>query len=223
MTDGSPDFSSSIAHDPFVLVGGNVHDPKNGHDGTVADIWVESGRIVCPPSDTNRFRQIDATGLIVMPGGIDLHSHVAGPKVNTGRCMSPQLGASRRNQKQPSAVPTIHATGSLYASLGYTTVFDAAIATGAASLAAMELNDLPILDKGFYLLAADNTELLDALEAGQPDVIQRCISSIVRAGSGWAVKVANPGGAAFWKRQSWRPSRSRYAPPGKNPNKSKDP
>lgn len=43
----------------------------------------------------------------------------------------------------------------------------------------MELNDLPILDKGFYLLAADNTELLDALEAGQPDVIERCISSIV--------------------------------------------
>ena len=42
MTDESPDFSLPIAHDPFVLVGGNVHDPKNGHDGTVADIWVES-------------------------------------------------------------------------------------------------------------------------------------------------------------------------------------
>ena len=199
MTDVSPSFSPSNFHDPFVLVGGNVHDPKNGHDGAVTDIWVESGRIVCPPGDTKRFRQIDATGLIVMPGGIDLHSHVAGPKVNTGRCMSPQLGTHRRRQNQPSAIPTIHATGSLYASLGYTTVFDAAIATGAASLAAMELNDLPILDKGFYLLAADNDELLNALEDGQPDVIQRCVSSIVRAGSGWGVKVANPGGAAFWK------------------------
>ncbi len=87
MTDVSPSFSPSNFHDPFVLVGGNVHDPKNGHDGAVTDIWVESGRIVCPPGDTKRFRQIDATGLIVMPGGIDLHSHVAGPKVNTGRCM----------------------------------------------------------------------------------------------------------------------------------------
>ena len=165
MTDVSPSFSPSNFHDPFVLVGGNVHDPKNGHDGAVTDIWVESGRIVCPPGDTKRFRQIDATGLIVMPGGIDLHSHVAGPKVNTGRCMSPQLGTHRRSQNQPSAIPTIHATGSLYASLGYTTVFDAAIATGAASLATLELNDLPILDKGFYLLAADNDELLNALEA----------------------------------------------------------
>ena len=199
MTDVSPHSSLSPFHEPFVLAGGTIHDPKNGLDGIVTDIWVESGRIVCSPSNIKRFRHIDATGLIVMPGGIDLHSHVAGPKVNTGRLMSPQLGTHCRSHNQPSAIPTIHSTGSLYASLGYTTVFDAAIATGAASLAAMELNDLPILDKGFYLLAADNTELLDALEAGQPDVIERCISSIVRTGSGWGVKVANPGGAAFWK------------------------
>lgn len=92
MTDASPYSSGSSFHDPFVLVGGTIHDPKNGLDGIVTDIWVEAGRIVCSPSDTKRFCHIDATGLIVMPGGIDLHSHVAGPKVNTGRRMSPQLG-----------------------------------------------------------------------------------------------------------------------------------
>ena len=199
MIDAPPDFSPSSSHDPFVLVGGTVHDPTHGHDGTVANIWIESGRIVCPPSDTTRFRYVDVTGLVVMPGGIDLHSHVAGPKVNTGRCMSPQLGTHCRGHNQPSAVPTIHATGSLYASLGYTTVFDAAIPTSAASLAEIELADLPILDKGFYLLAAENTELLDALETGHRNVVQQCIASIVRNGSGWGVKVANPGGAAFWK------------------------
>ncbi|MCK4615441.1 MAG: formylmethanofuran dehydrogenase subunit A, partial [Pirellulales bacterium] len=146
MIDAPPDFSPSSSHDPFVLIGGTIHDPTNGHDGTVANIWVESGRIVSPPSDTTRFRHVDVTGLVVMPGGIDLHSHVAGPKVNIGRCMSPQLGVHHRGHNQPSAVPTIHATGSLYASLGYTTVFDAAIPTSAASLAEIELADLPILD-----------------------------------------------------------------------------
>ena len=184
MIDAPPDFSPSSSHDPFVLIGGTIHDPTNGHDGTVANIWVESGRIVSPPSDTTRFRHVNVTGLVVMPGGIDLHSHVAGPKVNIGRCMSPQLGVHHRGHDQPSAVPTIHATGSLYASLGYTTVFDAAIPTSAASLAEIELADLPILDKGFYLLAAENTKLLDALESGHPDVVQQCISSIVRTGSG---------------------------------------
>ena len=189
----------TFSHDPFVLVGGTVHDPKNGINGSPSDIWVESGRIVSSPNDTTRFRRIDTSGLIVMPGGVDLHSHIAGPKVNIGRRISPKLCSHRRSENQPSAVPTIHATGSLYASLGYTTVFDAAITTSAAPLAAIELRDLPILDKGFYLLAADNAELLSTLDAGDPDLIQRHITSIVRSGTGWGVKVANPGGASFWK------------------------
>jgi formylmethanofuran dehydrogenase subunit A len=84
---------------------------------------------------------------------VDLHSHVAGPKVNAGRRSAPQLSRGRT-----AAVPTIFATGATYAALGYTTVFDAAIATGAAHLAHMELDELPILDKGIYLLAGDDAE-----------------------------------------------------------------
>ena len=216
MIEASPTASSSIFHDPFVLVGGTVHDPRNGIDGKTADIWVESGRIVSTPNHNTRFRHIDATGLIIMPGGVDLHSHIAGPKVNIGRHMSPQLNSHRQSDNQPSAVPTSHATGSLYASLGYTTVFDAAIATSAAPLAVMELRDLPILDKGFYLLAADNAELLSALDAGNPDLIQRLITSIVRAGTGWGVKVANPGGAAFWKNSRGDPHDLDTQLPGRN-------
>jgi len=30
-------------------------------------------------------RTLDATGLVVMPGGVDMHCHIAGPKVNTAR------------------------------------------------------------------------------------------------------------------------------------------
>ena len=64
----------TFSHDPFVLVGGTVHDPKNGINGSPSDIWVESGRIVSTPNDPTRFRRIDTSGLIVMPGGVDLHS-----------------------------------------------------------------------------------------------------------------------------------------------------
>lgn len=192
--------SLSIDHDPFVLVGGTVHDPVHDRDGVIADIWIESGRIIDTPVDVNRFRRIDATGLVVMPGGVDLHSHIAGPKVNAGRRIAPQLNAIRRNG-QPSAVPTIQNTGAVYAALGYTTVFDAAIATGAAGIATMELAELPILDKGFYLLAADDADLLTALDRHDQTVVGRLVQDIVGRCGGWGVKVANPGGPTFWKRR----------------------
>jgi len=182
-------------HRRLVLVGGTIHDPANGRDGVVADLWVEDGRIIDRPDDPAGFARIDATGRVVMPGGVDLHSHVAGPKVNAGRRIAPQLARGG-----PAAVPTIHATGALYAALGYTTVFDAAIATAAADIAHLELADLPILDKGIYLLAADDADMLAALDRDAASDVRRLVAAAIGAGRGWAVKVANPGGTAFWKR-----------------------
>jgi formylmethanofuran dehydrogenase subunit A len=183
----------------LVLAGGTIHDPANGRDGVVADIWIENGRIVAPPHDTSGFARIDARGLVVMPGGVDLHSHVAGPKVAAGRRIAPHMARGRRGGA-PAAVPTIHATGSLYAGLGYTTVFDAAIATSAAAIAHAELADLPILDKGIFLLAADEDATLAALARGDKADLCRRLAESMRTGQGYAVKVANPGGPAFWKR-----------------------
>ncbi|RLS77578.1 MAG: formylmethanofuran dehydrogenase subunit A [Planctomycetota bacterium] len=183
--------------DRFVLVGGTIHDPAHGRDGEVGDIWVEEGRIVPRPVDAAGWPRIDASGLVVMPGGVDLHSHVAGPKVGAGRRMAPHLA---RRTDGPAAVPTMEATGRLYAALGYTTVFDAAIATAAAGIAHMELAELPILDKGVYLLAADHSDVLAALARHDARETERLLADAITAGRGWAVKVANPGGAAFWKR-----------------------
>jgi formylmethanofuran dehydrogenase subunit A len=191
-----------MSRDPgsrFVLAGGTVHDPASGRDGVVADIWVENGRVIPQPADPVPFRKIEATGFVVMPGGVDLHSHVAGPKVAHGRRIAPHLARGRRGTA-PAAVPTIHATGALYAALGYTTVFDAAIATAAADIAHAELAELPILDKGIYLLAADQADVLAAAARNEPGELRRRLAAAIEAGRGWAVKVANPGGPAFWKR-----------------------
>ena len=181
----------------LVIEGATIHDPANGRDGVVGDIWIEEGRIVPPPAHEARgqVRRVPAHGLIAMPGGVDLHSHVAGPKVAAGRRIAPHLARDR-----PAAVPTIHATGDLYAGLGYTTVFDAAIATASARLARLELSELPILDKGMYLLVADEQTVLETLARGDHEETTRLVSEAVRAGGGWAVKIANPGGAVFWKR-----------------------
>jgi formylmethanofuran dehydrogenase subunit A len=183
----------------LVLTGGTIHDPANGRDGVVADIWIEDGRIIAPPRAPAGFARIDARGLVVMPGGVDLHSHVAGPKVAAGRRIAPHMARGRRGDA-PAAVPTIHATGALYAAMGYTTVFDAAIATSAARIAHAELRELPILDKGIFLLAADETATLSALSRNDQGEIRRLLERSLHAGDGYAVKIANPGGPAFWKR-----------------------
>jgi len=187
---------SGPAGDRIVLAGGTIHDPANGRDGVVDDVWIEGGRIVPRPAEATVFRRIDARGLVVMPGGVDLHSHVAGPKVGFGRRIAPQLA---RRTDAPAAVPTIHATGAAYTALGYTTVFDAAIATSAATLAHAELADLPVLDKGIYLLAADDTAVLAAVARDDARETRRLLAEAVAAGAGWGVKVANPGGPAFWR------------------------
>jgi formylmethanofuran dehydrogenase subunit A len=182
---------SDAATETLVLRGGRIHDPANGVDGSLGDLWIREGRIVEPQSHGTR--EIDLDGLVVMPGGIDLHSHVAGPKVSLGRRMQlPPAGG-------PAAVPTIHATGRLYAALGYTIVFDAAIATAAAPLAHLELADLPILDHGIYVLAADDDDVIAACDRGHDDELTRLLGDRVRDSRAWAVKIANPGGSRCWK------------------------
>ena len=76
-----------MATEYFKIAGGTVYDPANGIDGLVRDIWISGGKIVAPPSDPEikPARVIDARGLVVMPGGVDMHCHVVGSKVSVTR------------------------------------------------------------------------------------------------------------------------------------------
>ena len=69
------------------ITGGRVYDPANGLDGVVRDISIADGRVV---SDVEGGRVIDATGLVVFPGGVDVHTHVAGAALNFARAMIPE-------------------------------------------------------------------------------------------------------------------------------------
>jgi formylmethanofuran dehydrogenase subunit A len=70
------------------IAGGLVYDPANGVDGEVRDICTADGRIVADlPPDA---RTIDARGMVVMPGGVDIHAHVASGSVNLARRLLPE-------------------------------------------------------------------------------------------------------------------------------------
>src|SRR3954471_24763811 len=123
--------------DYFLISGGYVFDPANGVDGQAKDLWIAGDKIVEPPSDPTArpTRTLNAAGLVIMPGGIDIHCHIAGPKVNAARKMRPEekrlAEPVRRTAITHSgtmgSVPSTFATGYKYAGLGYTTAFDAAI------------------------------------------------------------------------------------------------
>ena len=199
----------------FKITGGTVYDPANGIDGAVRDLWIEDGRIVAAPSNPaiRADRVLDARGLVVMPGGVDMHCHIAGPKVNAARRMLPQCshhaprdevryGAgfdTRSVTTTLASVPSTFVTGYKYAGLGYTTAFDAAIAPLAARHAHLEFADTPCIDKGCFLVMGDHQYLLEAIRDGEPERVKTLVAWLLQAGKGFAPKLVSPGGVTAWK------------------------
>ncbi len=189
------------------LAGGTVHDPANGVDGEVRDVWVRGGKVVAAPDpDALPDRVYDLSGLVVMPGGIDMHAHIAGPKVNVARKLRPEDRRPhpfRRTALLRSgtlgSTPTTFATGYLYAGLGYTTVFDAAIPPLGARHTHEEFHDTPVIDKGFFVLVGNNHYLMDQLGRGELDRVRAFCGWLLHATRGYALKVVNPGGVEAWK------------------------
>jgi formylmethanofuran dehydrogenase subunit A len=193
----------------LLISGGTVYDPANGIDGVVRNLWIRDGRVVEPPTDpeARADRVIDASGMIVMPGGVDMHCHIAGPKVNTARKMRPEekRGANvmRRTESRRSgtlgSAPSTFATGYLYAGLGYTTAFDAAVPAIGARHAIEEFEDTPIIDKGFFVLMGNNHYVMNQLKAQEPERLKAYVAWLLNATGGFASKIVNPGGVETWK------------------------
>ena len=63
-----------MTHD-LVVAGGHVLCPATGADG-IADIAIDDGRIAAVGAGLTGRERVDAAGLLVVPGLIDLHVHV---------------------------------------------------------------------------------------------------------------------------------------------------
>lgn len=186
-----------MSTDYLAIVGGTLYDPANGIDGEVRDLWIAGGKVVEPPADPaiRPARSLDASGLVVMPGGVDMHCHIVGSKVNAARMMCPELGRGG----SAAIVPTTLETGYRYAGLGYTTAFDAAIAPLAARHAHEELADTPCIDKGVFTLLGNNHYVLRAIQRHEPQKLKAFVGWLLGATRAYAAKLVNPGGIENWK------------------------
>ena len=193
------------------ITGGTVYDPANRVSGEVRDVCIDDGRIV--ESLPASARRLDASGMVVMAGGVDIHSHVAGSSVNVARrllpeehgadpAVAPDLAADGGVARSGSGgtLPTTFTTGYRYAGLGYTTVFDAAVAPLMARSSHGELDDTPIVDAGFFVLMGNDDYLLRLIAAGERTQARDYAAWLLGAAGGYAIKVVNPGGVELWKR-----------------------
>ncbi|MDD1671939.1 MAG: formylmethanofuran dehydrogenase subunit A, partial [Methanomicrobiales archaeon] len=148
---------------------------------------------------------IDAKGMTVMAGGLEIHAHVAGPKVNIGRIYRPEdklfnatIGGKHTRMEGGFSVPTTFRTGYAYARLGYTTVMEAAMPPIFARHVHEEIRDTPIIDEGAYPVFGNNWFVLEYIKNREVENTAAYISWLLEATKGFAVKSVNPGGTEAW-------------------------
>lgn len=152
-----------------------------------------------------KIKEIDASDKVVMPGGVDIHAHIAGPKVNAGRLLRPEDHTLEHSLKTKYArsgvgrsVPSTYFTGYAYAKMGYTFAMEPAMPPLEARHTHEELIDIPIIDKGAYTLLGSNWFLLERISKMNLDEMSAFVSWLLDSSGGYAIKLVNPGGEESW-------------------------
>jgi len=190
------------------LAGGRVYDPANGRDGEVGDLYVRDGRIIADPGPgAAPDETVDLSGKVVMAGAIDIHSHIAGGKVNIARMLMAEEHRAFPVEAEGLcrcgggvASPSTHVTGCRYAQMGYTAAFEPAMLPSNARHAHLEMADIPLIDTGGYVVLGNDDLFLDLLASGAgEEVIADYVAWTLNATRALAVKAVNPGGINAFK------------------------
>jgi len=191
------------------LTGGQVVDPTRAMVPIESDLWIDGDRIAAPPADGRPADVVhDVSGHLLMAGAIDIHTHIAGGKVNLGRLLSAR--DHRENVERPAApglrggsgltTPSTFTTGYRYAAMGYTAAFEPAMVASNARAAQIEMTDVPILDTGAYVMLGNDEFLLQRLAQGAAQSeINDYVAWMIGATAARAVKVVNAGGISAFK------------------------
>jgi len=188
------------------LIHGTVYDPIYCKNGVIEDIFIQDERIVTQPDANTKIDKVyDLTGKVVMAGAIDLHSHISGGQINVARLMFPEGYVIDTNPNPPTLKRNGNLflprdIGYLYAKMGYTAAVEPAILPMQARHAHLEMQDIPIIDKGGYVVLGNDDFLLRLLAKGAPQsTINDYVGWMLQATQCMGIKVVNPGGINAFK------------------------
>jgi formylmethanofuran dehydrogenase subunit A len=187
----------------YIIKNGHVFDPVQGIKGDKADVAVKDGKIVDKVGSGAKV--IDAKGKTVMAGALEVHAHVAGPKVNAGRWYRPEdkhfdshKTAGITRIEGGKSIPTVFKTGYEYARMGFTFAMEAAMPPLYARHVHEEIHDTPIIDEAALPVFGNNWFILEYLKNHEVENTAAYIAWILRQTKGYGVKVVNPGGTEAW-------------------------
>ncbi|MEM0215561.1 MAG: formylmethanofuran dehydrogenase subunit A [Archaeoglobaceae archaeon] len=184
---------------------GIVVDPKNKINAEKMDIFVKNGKIVVENEvKKEECKVIDASGKLVVAGGVDMHAHIAGSKINTGRTMRPEEMRVVRNiagkfrATVGRVLLTAPAIGYEYAKMGYTTSFEAAQPPIGALHTHEELDAIPMIDKAALPVFGNWHLVFKCIEERNMEKLKALVAWAIERSKGFGVKVVNPGGVEAW-------------------------
>jgi formylmethanofuran dehydrogenase subunit A len=188
--------------------GGKVYDPLNGVNGEIRDLFISNGRIIEKPADGVHIdKTYEVSDRVVMAGAIDPHTHIGGGKVTIARTLLPEdhrsdpVAHTRLTRAGCGhAASSTLITGYRYAEMGYTACFEPAMLPINARQAHMEMADMPMVDKGAYVMLGNDDFFLRLLaERTDQALINDYVAWTLHAAQALAVKVVNPGGINAFK------------------------
>lgn len=195
------------------LRAGSIYDPSQSLTGQVQDLWIRDQQIIAAEEATgNVDYEYDLTGHFVMAGGVDLHTHIGGGKVNLARMLLPELLDAEQvdercalrdpllRSRRDSFLPPAPLVGKRYLEIGYTACFEPAMLASGARVTHAELADTPGLDAGAYVVLGNDDCLLEMIRRQVPqEWINTYVAYVVAATGALGVKVVNAGGIHAFK------------------------
>ncbi|MFX1562673.1 MAG: formylmethanofuran dehydrogenase subunit A [Promethearchaeota archaeon] len=189
----------------ILIKNGFVLDPKNKVN-EIKDIAIQDGKIV-ESVNSESAEIIDAEGRMVVAGGVDIHAHLATPKVDSGRVlrcdqsrMDPYTYSDLCRAGVWASVPPTFMTGYKYSQMGYTFVTEAATAGIVARHTHEELGEIQPHDKIMFPLFGNHVQIMEYARAKEYEKAAAFVAWMLQATKGYAVKAVNPTGVCDW---SW--------------------
>ena len=189
-----------------LIQGGELVDPANGTN-RIGELWLDGDEIVSGQAlgSNDADRVIDANGCLVMPGGIDIHTHIGGGKLAIARmlmsdCIDDDARKTARLAAESDYLPSAAIAAQRYLQMGYTTAFEPAVIPCNARAAHSEMAEMPGLATGGFCVLGNDRLLLGLIAEEAPqEIINQYVAWMVRATQSIAVKVVNAGGISAFK------------------------